>query len=158
MNVDQIITDTQKVVAVLGPHWPFLVYTFTFAFIGEVMKKYVLSPTSTPKLQKEADRYWNKGGFWYVPAIVLVSWLRVPLPLHPLAAGIILGLIPGVPVSAGVVYGIQSVLYCMSAGMLSTALYSTIRAVFTFVWLHVLRKPEPVPYFQLPGDPDGGNT
>lgn len=153
MTLDSVLTDLGKLYVLAAPHWPFFAYTALFAFVGEVMKRQVITPTNTVKLEKHADIWWNRKGFGYVIAVIILTWTRVPLALHPLAAGFVLGSIPGIPVSKGVHYGAQSVIYCVSAGMASTALYSTLRAVWGFVWTYVLRKTEPVPNIQLPGEP-----
>jgi hypothetical protein len=77
---------------------------------------------------------------------------RSPLPFHPIAAGFLLGLIPGVPLSTGVEYGIQSVMYCMGAGWLSLSLYDLLHAIYKFVWKNVLRQSSPPPEIHLPGE------
>jgi hypothetical protein len=63
-------------------HWPFVVAFGVFYVIGETMKRGPLSA------QRAAE-------------VALVRLVRrwFPLPLHPIVAGALLGLVPGVPVS-----------------------------------------------------------
>lgn len=153
MTLESVFTDLNKILVIAGPHWPFFVYTGMFAFVGEVMKRQVLTPANEAKLEKEASRWWNRKGVGYFVAVCILTTTRIPLPLHPMIAGFFLGFIPGIPLSAGVHYGAQSVLYCMGAGIASNSLYAVIRAGFKFWWTNIARKTEPVPDLVLPGDP-----
>lgn len=88
----------------LLPHWPFLTASGVFYVMGRALKAGPLSPARAKE----------------VPWVRAVRrWL--PLPLHPVIAGALLGAVPGMPLSPGVeawpVMG--PVLYYAGAGALS---------------------------------------
>lgn len=133
-------------------HLPFFAYTAFFAFVGEVSKRHIFTDANEKLMEKQADKLWNKKGIYRVPALIILALTRSPLAFHPVAAGFLLGLIPGIPLSAGVHYGIQSIMYCMGAGWLSLAFYDILHAVYKFVWKNVLRQTTPPPEIHLPGE------
>lgn len=83
-------------------HWPLVSAFGVFYVIGRAMKSGPLS----------SERARSVGFVRFVR-----RWL--PLPLHPIAAGVLLGLVPGVPVSLGEDYPFGPSLYYAAAGALS---------------------------------------
>jgi len=86
----------------LLPHWPFFAASAVLYVIVKAMKT---GPLSNERAKE-------------------VRWVRAirrwfPLTLHPLAAGALLGLIPGLPVSPGVEGEYGPVLYFAGAGAAS---------------------------------------
>ena len=152
MDIAGILSDTQLVLAFMGPHWPFFLYTFLFAFVGEVSKRQVFTPENKLAMKVQANKFWNHSTLGKAWACVILAFVRVPFEFHPMIAGIVLGNIPGVPVSAGVTYGILSSLYCMSAGVLSLGRFAFGNGLIKFWWRVILRRTDDVP-FQLPGTP-----
>lgn len=92
-------------------HWPFVVAFGFFYVVARALKRGPLSPERAEE----------------------VAWVRavrrwVPLPLHPLAWGIGVGLAPGMPVSPGIeAGGMSAVLYFAGAGVLSVLWHDIYR-------------------------------
>lgn len=106
-------------------HWPFVVAFGVFYVVGRTMKNGPLSA-------KNAARY---------------PWVRqvrrwFPLPLHPILAGVALGLVPGVPVSLDANANAWGpALYFGGAGALSVVWHDLFRE-----WQkHKKTEPEPEP-------------
>lgn len=83
------------------PHWPLLTVTLALAIFGQVLKGSVFSVD----MCKRSRFCW---------------WGRKTLPAHPVLIGLLIGFIPGMPVSPGVEGRASRVLYFMAAGVLST--------------------------------------
>ncbi len=154
MDLDSTLIDLGKALAVAKPHWPWFMYVAIFAFIGEVSKRRIYTPANIARMQREADRLWNlgKGGKFF--ALFPLLMVRIPFEFHPALAGFVLGLIPGVPVSEGVHYGAMSVIYCVTAGIVSLSFYKLLERVWEFVWTNIFRKDGPAPDLPLPGEGD----
>lgn len=83
-------------------HWPFAAVTLVFFVVGEAMKR---GPFSSARAKE-------------------VRWVRfvrrwLPLPLHPIAAGLGLGFIPDMPTTLGEATSAEKALYYGAAGALS---------------------------------------
>ena len=91
-------------------HWPFVAAMLVFATFGMVAKRTFFS------------EYKAKGGGW-------AWWGRKTLPLHPVAAGMLLAVVPTIPVSPGVEGWSARMLYFAMAGVCSTWAYDVVRAV-----------------------------
>lgn len=153
MDIAGIINDLTKILALVKPHAPWIGYLFLFAFVGEVSKRHLYSPGNVARLQRDADKLWNRGGKWgKVAALFPLALLRIPFAYHPMIVGFVVGLIPSMPLEAGVHYGTQSAVYVMSAGIFSLSLYALLERVWEFVWTYVLRKEGPAPDLPLPGE------
>jgi hypothetical protein len=83
-------------------HWPFAFATILFYTIGQTLK---LGPFSA---ERAAQVPWVR---------FIRRWF--PLPLHPIAAGALLGLIPSLPVSGGITGVGAHVFYFAGAGLAS---------------------------------------
>lgn len=92
------------------PHWPFLIGALIFATIGQVMKSTVFG----------VERCKKSRLFWIG---------RKTLPLHPVATGLLVGLIPTIPVSPGVEGLAASALYWAGAGLSSTWAFAVVRSL-----------------------------
>jgi hypothetical protein len=66
----------------------------------------------------------------------------------------LLSLIPGLPLSAGVLPGIQAALYIGLAGVGSLGLFALIHGIWKLFWKYVLKSEDPVPEIILPGEVD----
>jgi len=85
---------------VLLPHWPFAAASAVFFSFVKVMKD---GPLSASRAQQYR---WVR---------FIRQWF--PLPFHPIVAGALLGLVPGVPVSPGVeAWTLGPMLYFAGAG------------------------------------------
>ena len=128
-------------------HWPFFAYAFAFAFIGEVAKRHIFTPSNVAGMETEARKWWNRKGANRAVAVLILALARTPFEYHPAIAGLLLGLVPGIPLSAGVHYGVQSMVYCASSGVLSLSLYAIVHAFLRF---YVPAKSPQHPQLQQP--------
>ena len=103
----------------IAPHWPFAAAALIFAFIGQVMKGAVWTEANFLRwrIDKPNPILWRF--FW---------WGRKTMPLHPVAAGALLGLVPNVPVGAGIEGGPATVLYFAFAGVISTWAFALVKS------------------------------
>lgn len=114
----------------IASHVPFLVYVFTFAFLGQVAKRYVWTEKNIRRMVGAADRLWNGGG-WKKPfGGALRFFVAIPIPMHPVIIAGFFSFFPGVPMSAGVpdTFGWRLV-YLLGSALLSLALYDIIHAI-----------------------------
>lgn len=88
-------------------HWPFVAAALIFGLFGATMKRVV-----SKELAAKSRAAWV---------------FRATMPLHPIVAGIGLGLIPGMPVSPGVDTAAARALYFAFAGVSSTWVYEALR-------------------------------
>lgn len=101
--------DSFSVTEFAKDHWPFLVVALALGVIGEVMKK-IITPNGSKGL---------KGWRW--------AW-NVTLPLHAVAVGFLLGLMPFMPCPDDVcASGFSRALYYSAAGMLSSYVYAGVK-------------------------------
>lgn len=105
----------------LLPHWPILVAALIFAALGQLAKGAVF----TPEAIKAASRRGK-----LTPLGHLLWWGRKTLPLHPVLAGLALGMVPGMPLSPGVpATAAAACLYYAGAGILSTYGFSLLKGL-----------------------------
>lgn len=98
--------DNLDVMQLLSDHWPFLVVSLLLAVVGEVLKRIIL-----PRDRKSAT-----GWRW---------WFYITLPLHPLGAGGLIGLLPFMPCPVAICpTTTHRVLYYAAAGVLSSYVYA----------------------------------
>lgn len=95
--------------AAVLPHWPFIMWALVSMMIGQTMNKSVFTMANA----RAKSPQW----LWW--------WGRKTLPLHPIAAGFMLGLVWKEP-EAGVV-GIGSCMYFAGAGACSIVLYEILK-------------------------------
>lgn len=152
MDLDSLFASFGKLYTLVKPHGPFFLYMFIFAFIGEVSKRKLFTKTNIKAMEKTADKLWNQGKSSRILSVFVLIFARTPFEFHPMVAGLILGLFPGIPMSKGVGYGIPTMLYCMFAGIMSLAFYDLLHAVYKVWWKYVLRKDDPPPDIYLPGE------
>lgn len=133
----------------IGPHWPFFVYTFGFAFVGEVMKRQVFTSKRLERWQGIRDELWNAGGAkrWAL-ALPLLVIIAVPLPFHPVIASFVAAA-SGMPISSGLeeTWGMRQ-LYIGGAAILSMGIYDLTHAVLKRKGLD----------FKLPGERHRGSV
>lgn len=117
----------------LARHWPFIVYAIAFAFVGEVMKRSVLTPANVEALRRARDRAWNAGGWRRVvlsmPAIV---FLAIPISFHaPITSQVVVTLFPMLPSSGPFAESGETGLrlYILLASIVSLGLYDFAHAV-----------------------------
>lgn len=133
MNMD-FLNDLAELSDFLGDriasHVPFLVYVFTFAFLGQVAKRYVWTEKNIRRMVQTADRLWNRGKGWKVPGALLRFFVAIPIPMHPILIAVFFAFFPGVPMSAGVpdTFGWRLV-YLLGSALLSLALYDILHAI-----------------------------
>ena len=101
----------EEVVNNVLPHWPFIAAVIVFMLIGQVMKGAVFTRTAHHRLKPT----WL---FW---------WGRKTLPLHPVLAGIVLGIFWREP-EPGMVRLIESIGYFALAGAISVWAYEGLKA------------------------------
>lgn len=134
----------------LAAHFPFLVYVFTFAFLGQVAKRFLWTEKRIRKMAAKRDALWNDGGkFNRFRALFFKVILAIPLPLHPLIVGLFLSLFPGLPMSDGVPDTFMwRALYMAGAALLSLSLYDIVHGVTRKHGLEVRlpgEAPPPIP-------------
>lgn len=103
----------------IAPHWPFVAAMFILAFIGQVLKGVVWTEANFLRWRMHTPNAILWRFFW---------WGRKTLPLHPVAAGALLGLIPSMPVGSGVEGRTAAMLYFAFAGVLSTWAFAIVKA------------------------------
>lgn len=105
----------EDVTQLLADHWPLLVFAAAASLVSQVFKAAVWT-------QKRAEGKGKSRHFFW--------WGRKTLPLHPVIAGALFGLIPGLPVSPGVPDTMGShALYYAGAGLLSTWVFNVIKGI-----------------------------
>lgn len=90
------------------PYWHLFVSAAVLSLFGEFFKKYVFT-----KARAKTNAVW--------------LWVRRTMPLHPVVAGALLGLIPGMPLPDGVEGLTSSALYYAASGLLSTWGYNLFK-------------------------------
>lgn len=127
----------------IAPHFPMIVYAFAFAFLGQIAKRFVWTEKNIRKLAGLRDRLWNAGGIKRVPALLLKVSIAIPVPLHPLLAGLFIALFP-IPIS-GFDAGsyVHRAFYMVAAALCSLALYDVLHGVLKRKGLD----------FKFPGEP-----
>lgn len=103
----------------VGAHWPFVATALIFATVGQVLKAAVWTQRNFLRWRVDEPNAVLWRVFW---------WGRKTLPLHPVGAGALLGLVPAMPTSAGVDSTSGSVLYFAFAGVASTWVFATLKA------------------------------
>ena len=103
----------------IAPHWPFVAAMFILASIGQVVKGTVWTRDNFLKYRMRTPNAVLWRFFW---------WGRKTLPLHPVAAGALLGLTPGVPLGTGIEGTTAAVLYFAFAGVFSTWAFAIVKA------------------------------
>lgn len=103
----------QELLSFVEPHWPGLTWSFVAMLIGQVMAHRVFTKAGARKRRKSQ---W----FWW--------WMRKTLPLHPVVAGAVLGLVWQNPEHADPVWPLAgSMMYFAGFGGLSVWLYQVIK-------------------------------
>jgi hypothetical protein len=141
----------------IEPHWPFLMAMVAFMVIGQVMKgsvftrerayaqyadelpRHVSHLPGTPRVLRKFRKFW-----W---------WTYKSLPLHPMLAGIALGMIIVEP-EPGIV-GPEASLYFATAGACSVFLYQVVKGLLKRkdIELSPLPGQSKSPAFQVPKPP-----
>jgi hypothetical protein len=99
---------TEDILKFVLLHWPFVAVAAILATIGEAMKRRVI----TKELAARSRLGW---------------WLRATMPVHPIGAGVLLGLLPGMPAPPGFDGSTAGrCLYFAGAGVLSVFLFDLI--------------------------------
>lgn len=107
--------DMLQVLDVITAHWPFIVFTLVAAMVVQIFKGAVWT-------EARARGKGAKAGFFW--------WARKTLPLHPVAAGALFGLIPGLPLSPQVPQTMAAAaMYYAAAGLLSTWAFAVLKGV-----------------------------
>jgi hypothetical protein len=105
----------EDIVQFLSDHWPFIVFALVASMVAQVFKSAVWTA-------KRADSKGVKGWFFW--------WGRKTLPLHPVFAGALFGLIPGLPVSPGVPETMAAhAMYYGAAGLASTWAFDVLKGI-----------------------------
>jgi hypothetical protein len=97
----------KEIIALLLSHWPFFAASAILWFVGQVIKGQL---GSQRRLEKSA----------------LGRWVRTSLPLHPVVAGALLGLVPGLPVSVAETTVASRCLYFALAGVCSCYCFDVV--------------------------------
>jgi len=104
-----------EIVQFVSDHYPLLVFALTAAFVVQVFKSAVWTA-------KRADGQGTRAGFFW--------WMRKTLPVHPVVAGALFGLVPGLPVSPDVPETVAAhAVYYAGAGILSTWGFAIVKGV-----------------------------
>ena len=93
-------------------HWPFVVVAAALAVVGKVMDERVFT-------YERARKGWMR-------------WFRKTMPLHPLLTGLLIGLVPGIPVSEFVDSLAGRCLYFVGAGFCSLGFLSFMTRSLAF--------------------------
>lgn len=98
-----------QLIAVALDHWPFVAAMAILAVAGQAIKQNILTKERAAK-----ERFW-----W---------WMRATMPLHPIAAGAVLGLIPGIPTCEALTDAESAAraLYFAAAGMASAYFFGAV--------------------------------
>lgn len=108
----------EQIFTLLLPHWPALAWMAIAGITGRVMNKTVFTKAQATA---KRDAPW-KAHFWW--------WGRNTLALHPLVAGLILGVFWRNPEGAETPWPtIASSMYFGAAGMLSTSAYEIVKGL-----------------------------
>lgn len=103
------------VVSFVTSHWPFLVFALTAAIVVQIFKAAVWTEARAKGKGARAGFFW---------------WARKTLPLHPVVAGALFGLIPGLPASPDVPETMAAhALYFAGAGLFSTWAFAVVKGV-----------------------------
>ena len=108
-----------NILELAGAHWPFVAATLILAFIGQVLKGTVWTREHFLKWRLLTPNRVLWRFFW---------WGRKTLPIHPVVAGGLLGLVPGIPASPQVEGTTALVLYFAFAGVISTWAFAIVKA------------------------------
>lgn len=96
-------------------HWPFIVFTLVAAMVVQIFK-------GTVWTEARAKGKGTKAGFFW--------WMRKTLPLHPVVAGALFGLIPGLPLSGGMESTMATaMMYYAAAGLVSTWAFAVLKGI-----------------------------
>lgn len=99
----------------LFAHWAFATFALISALVVQVFKASVWTKVRAESIDPRASAYW---------------WGRKTLPLHPVIAGALAGLIPGMPYGPGVPDTIAAhVLYYAAAGLVSTWAFNVLKSL-----------------------------
>lgn len=99
----------------LAEHWAFFTFALTAAMVMQVFKASVWTRARAESKGRAAGLFW---------------WARKTLPLHPVAAGALFGLIPGLPLSPEVPETMASTcLYYAAAGLVSTWAFDILKGL-----------------------------
>lgn len=105
----------EKAFALAAPHWPALSWALIAMMIGQVMAHRVFTADHAARKRKHQ---W----FWW--------WGRKTLPLHPVASGLLLGLVWVNPEGADPAWStVASSMYFGASGTLSIWLYQLIKGL-----------------------------
>ncbi len=104
----------QNAWAFASPHWPGLTWSLIAMVVGQVMKNGIFTKPQAAKLRKTQWIWW---------------WGRKTLPLHPVLAGALVGLLWQDPVEGQNWPFIGSVIYFAFFGAVSTWLFEVIRGL-----------------------------
>jgi len=97
------------------PHWPFVVFALIAAVVVQVVKSTIWTKAHADKKGRWQWFYW---------------WGRKTLALHPVAAGALIGLIPGMPVSLdGAASMAGHACYYAAAGLVSCWAFDVVKAL-----------------------------
>jgi hypothetical protein len=103
----------------IAPHWPFAAATLILAFVGQVVKGTVWTEANFLKWRMEKPNPVLWRFFW---------WGRKTMPLHPVAVGALLGLVPNIPAGTGIEGRPATMLYFAFAGVMSTWAFALVKA------------------------------
>ena len=127
-------------------HWPFMAFALIVAVTVQVLK-------ATVWTMRRAEKGKARGFFW---------WGRKTLPLHPVAVGCLVALIPGIPASEGVATLAAKMLYYAASGLTATWIFAVIKSLAKRRGINIIplavEETTPVvcvsdPYGDTPGDP-----
>jgi hypothetical protein len=105
----------EDVAQFLANHWPIVTFAVAAAMVTQVAKAAVWT-------QKRAEGGGRAAGFCW--------WMRKTLSLHPVVAGALFGLIPGLPASPDVPETMAAhALYYGGAGVLSTWVFAIVKGL-----------------------------
>lgn len=103
----------------IAPHWPFFACALILAFVGQVVKGTVWTEANFLKWRMHTPNRVLWRFFW---------WGRKTMPLHPVAVGALLGLVPNIPLGTGIEGRPAAVLYFAFAGVFSTWIFAFVKA------------------------------
>lgn len=120
----QLWTQTiADLITLLRPYWGWLSTVVILALIGETLKRHVFT----------AD---------LIEVSRIARWWRRTMPIHPVVGGMLIGLVPGVPLPDDVSGTVQAVLYYGAAGAFSVWAYDVARTAEKYARLEVSDETE----------------